>query len=162
MEKQQYIEAGRIVNTHGVAGEVKVEVWLDSPQFMKKCGRIFVDGAPLKIISAREHKGFLLAKLEGVNDVNAAMRLKGREVRIDRSDAPLPRGAYFLQDIIGAAVVDEAGNAVGTLEEIMETPASRIYVVRGEREHMIPAVPEFILAADAERGIVTVHLIEGM
>lgn len=162
MEKQQYIEAGRIVNTHGVAGEVKIEVWLDSPQFMKKCGRIFIDGAPLKIISAREHKGFLLAKLDGVNDVNAAMRLKGREVRIDRSDAPLPRGAYFLQDIIGAAVVDEAGNAVGTLEEIMETPASRIYVVRGEREHMIPAVPEFILAADAERGIVTVHLIEGM
>ena len=162
MEKQQYIEAGRIVNTHGVAGEVKVEVWLDSPQFMKKCGRIFVDGAPLKIISAREHKGFLLARLEGVDDVNAAMRLKGREVRIDRSDAPLPRGAYFLQDIIGAQVVDEAGNAVGTLEEIMETPASRVYVVRGEREHMIPAVPEFILAADVERGIITVHLIEGM
>ncbi len=162
MEKQQYIEAGRIVNTHGVAGEVKIEVWLDSPQFMKKCGRIFVDGVPLKIISAREHKGFLLAKLDGVNDVNAAMRLKGREVRIDRSDAPLPRGAYFLQDIIGAAVADEAGNAVGTLEEIIETPASRIYVVRGEREHMIPAVPEFVLAADAERGIVTVHLIEGM
>ena len=61
MEKQQYIEAGRIVNTHGVAGEVKIEVWLDSPQFMKKCGRIFIDGAPLKIISEREHKGFLLA-----------------------------------------------------------------------------------------------------
>lgn len=162
MEKQQYIEAGRIVNTHGVAGEVKIEVWLDSPQFMKKCGRIFVDGAPLKIISAREHKGFLLARLEGVDDVNAAMRLKGREVRIDRGDAKLPRGAYFLQDIIGAAVVDEAGGVVGTLEEIMETPASRIYVVRGEREHMIPAVPEFIRSVDAERGVITVHLIEGM
>ena len=162
MEKQQYIEAGRIVNTHGVAGEVKIEVWLDSPQFMKKCGRIFVDGAPLKIISAREHKGFLLAHLEGVDDVNAAMRLKGREVRIDRGDAKLPRGAYFLQDIIGAAVVDETGGAVGTLEEIMETPASRIYVVRGEREHMIPAVPEFIRSVDAEHGVITVHLIEGM
>lgn len=162
MEKQQYIEAGRIVNTHGVAGEVKIEVWLDSPQFMKKCGRIFIDGAPLKIISAREHKGFLLAHLEGVDDVNAAMRLKGREVRIDRGDAKLPRGAYFLQDIIGAAVVDEAVGAVGTLEEIMETPASRIYVVRGEREHMIPAVPEFIRSVDAGRGVITVHLIEGM
>ena len=162
MEKQQYIEAGRIVNTHGVAGEVKIEVWLDSPQFMKKCGRIFIDGAPLKIISAREHKGFLLAHLEGVDDVNAAMRLKGREVRIDRGDAKLPRGAYFLQDIIGAAVVDEAGGAVGTLEEIMETPASRIYVVRGAREHMIPAEPEFLRSVDAGRGVITVHLIEGM
>ena len=162
MEKQQYIEAGRIVNTHGVAGEVKIEVWLDSPQFMKKCGRLFVDGAPLKITSAREHKGFLLARLEGVEDVSAAMRLKGKTAYIDRGDAKLPRGAYFLQDIIGASVVDEQGSAVGTLEEIMETPASRVYVVRGAQEHMIPAVPEFILNTDAERGIITVRLIEGM
>ena len=162
MEKQQYIEAGRITNTHGVAGEVKIEVWLDSPSFLKKCGRVFVDGMPIRLLSAREHKGFLLAKLDGVDDVNSAMRFKGRTVYIDRADAPLPRGAYFLQDIIGAAVVDEAGGAVGTLEEIMETPASRIYVVRGEREHMIPAVPEFIRSVDAENGVITVHLIEGM
>lgn len=162
MEKQQYIEAGRITNTHGVAGEVKIEVWLDSPSFLKKCGRVFVDGMPIRLLSAREHKGFLLAKLDGVDDVNSAMRFKGRTVYIDRADAPLPRGAYFLQDIIGARVVDETGGDVGTLESIMETPASRIYVVRGEKEHLIPAVPEFILRTDAEAGVITVHLIEGM
>lgn len=162
MDKQQYIEAGRIVNTHGVNGEVKIEVWLDSPQFMKKCGRIFVGGNPVRIISGREHKGFLLARLEGVDDVNAAMCLKGKNVFIDRSDAKLPRGAFFLQDIIGASVVDEQGREVGTLAEIMETPASMIYVVRGEAEHLIPAVPEFILNTDAEAGVITVHMIEGM
>lgn len=162
MEKQQYIEAGRIVNTHGVAGEVKIEVWLDSPQFMKKCGRIFAEGRELKIESAREHKGFLLAKLEGIDDVNAAMTLKGKELTIDRADAKLPKGAYFLQDIIGASVVNEDGVELGKLAEIMETPASRIYVIRGEREHLIPAVPEFILKTDAENGVITVHLIEGM
>lgn len=162
MEKQQYIEAGRIVNTHGIAGEVKIEVWLDSPQFMKKCGRIFTDGNAIKIESAREHKGFLLTKLEGIDDVNAAMTMKGKRVYIDRADAKLPKGAYFLQDIIGASVVDESGTEIGKLAEIMETPASRIYVVRGEREHLIPAVPEFILKTDAENGIINVHLIEGM
>ena len=162
MDKQQYIEAGRIVNTHGVNGEVKIEVWLDSPQFMKKCGRIFVGGNPVRIISGREHKGFLLARLEGVDDVNAAMCLKGKNVFIDRSDAKLPRGAFFLQDIIGASVVDEQGREVGRLAEIMETPASMIYVVRGEAEHLIPAVPEFILNTDAEAGVITVHMIEGM
>lgn len=162
MDKQQYIEAGRIVNTHGVNGEVKIEVWLDSPQFMKKCGRIFVGGNPVRIISGREHKGFLLARLEGVDDVNAAMCLKGKNVFIDRSDAKLPKGAFFLQDIIGASVVDEQGREVGRLAEIMETPASMIYVVRGEAEHLIPAVPEFILNTDAEAGVITVHMIEGM
>lgn len=162
MEKQQYIESGRIVNTHGIVGEVKIEVWLDSPQFMKKCGRIFVDGSAIKIESAREHKGFLLAKLEGIDDVNAAMTMKGKSAYIDRADAKLPKGAYFLQDIIGASVIDESGTEIGKLAEIMETPASRIYVVRGEREHLIPAVPEFILKTDAENGIINVHLIEGM
>ena len=94
--------------------------------------------------------------------VNAAMALKGRTVFIDRADARLPKGAFFLQDIIGAAVVDESGSEIGKLVDVMETPASNVYVVKGEREHLIPAVPEFILSTDADNGIITVHLIEGM
>ena len=162
MEKKQYIEAGRIVNTHGVAGEVKIEVWLDSPQFLKSFKRCFIDRREVKLLSARVHKGFLIVKLEGVEDVNAAMALKGRTVFIDRADARLPKGAFFLQDIIGAAVVDESGSEIGRLVDVMETPASNVYVVKGEREHLIPAVPEFILSTDADNGIITVHLIEGM
>ena len=162
MEKKQYIEAGRIVNTHGVAGEVKIEVWLDSPQFLKSFKRCFIDRREVKLLSARVHKGFLIVKLEGVEDVNAAMALKGRTVFIDRADARLPKGTFFLQDIIGAAVVDESGSEIGKLVDVMETPASNVYVVKGEREHLIPAVPEFILSTDADNGIITVHLIEGM
>ena len=162
MEKKQYIEAGRIVNTHGVAGEVKIEVWLDSPQFLKSFKRCFIDRREVKLLSARVHKGFLIVKLEGVEDVNAAMALKGQTVFIDRADARLPKGAFFLQDIIGASVVDESGSEIGKLVDVMETPASNVYVVKGEREHLIPAVPEFILSTDADNGIITVHLIEGM
>ena len=162
MEQQAYIDAGRIVNTHGVQGEVKIEVWLDSPAMLKRCGRVFLSGAEKKIVSAREHKGFLIAALEGVTDVNAAMALKNRVVQIARADVRLPKGAFFLQDIIGAAVVDEQGTEIGTLEDVLELPRQRVYVVRGEREHLIPAVPEFILRTDVENGVVTVHLIEGM
>ena len=162
MEKKQYIEAGRIVNTHGVAGEVKIEVWLDSPQFLKSFKRCFIDEREVKLLSARVHKGFLIAKLQGVEDVNAAMALKGRTVFIDRADARLPKGAFFLQDIIGASVVDEQGREIGKLTDVMETPASNVYVVKGETEHLIPAVPEFIMSTDVENGIITVHLIEGM
>ena len=163
MEKKALIEAGRIVNTHGVQGEVKIEIWLDSPRFFKSFRRLVLpDGGERKILSAREHKGFVIARLEGVEDVNAAMCLKGRIVSVRREDAALPRGTFFLQDIIGAKVVDEAGSEIGTLTEVMETPASNIYVVKGESEHLIPAVPEFIKKTDADAGVITVHLIEGM
>ena len=162
MEKNDYIEAGRIVNTHGVAGEVKIEVWLDSPAFMKKFRRLFLGERELQVESARVQKSFLLCKLRGVDDVNAAMALKGRTVSVAREDARLPGGTFFLQDILGARVVDEQGEEIGTLVEILERPASKIYVVRGEEEHLIPAVPAFILRTDPVNGVVTVRLIEGM
>ena len=163
MEKKAFIEAGRIINTHGVQGEVKIEVWLDSPQFFKSFRRLTIQGGDeLRVLSARVHKDFVIARLEGVEDVNAAMALKNKTVSVRREDAKLPAGAFFLQDILGAQVVDEDGNAVGELVDVLETPASHVYVVRGETAHLIPAVPEFVKKTDAEAGVVTVHLIEGM
>ena len=163
MEKKAQIEAGRIVNTHGVRGEVRIEVWLDSPQYLKSFKRLVLDsGEELRVLGARTHKDFVIARFEGVEDVNAAMRLKGRTVYIRREDAALPPGAFFLQDLIGARVVDEDGAEVGVLTEILETPASHVYVVRGATEHLIPAVPAFIRKTDADAGLITVHLIGGM
>ena len=156
------IEAGKIVNTHGVAGEMKIEVWLDSPAYMKRFRRLYIGERELAVESARVQKGFLLCRLRGVDDLNAAMALKGRTVSIAREDAKLAPGEFFLQDILGARVLDEQGREIGTLVEILERPASNIYVVRGEEEHLIPAVPAFILHTDPENGIVTVRLIEGM
>lgn len=162
MENKDFIEAGRIVNTHGIAGEVKIEVWLDSPRFLKSCKRVFISGREYPFVSAREHKGMLIAKLQGVEDVNAAMTLKGRELSILKSDARLPKGAFFIQDIIGASVVDELRGEIGKLVDVLETPANRVYVVKGETEHLIPAVPEFVMSTDTEAKIINVRLIEGM
>jgi 16S rRNA processing protein RimM len=159
---KQYVEAGRIVNTHGVTGEVKIEVWLDSPAFFKTFKRLFINGAEKKILSAREHKQFIIARLEGVEDLNAAMALKGKTVEILRADARMKDGEFFVQDILGFTVVDEDGHTVGKLVDAFETPASMLYVVRGESEHLIPAVREFILGIDAEEEQIRVHLIEGM
>ncbi len=159
---KQYVEAGKIVNTHGVTGEVKIEVWLDSPAFFKTFKRLFINGAEKKILSAREHKQFIIARLEGVEDLNAAMALKGKTVEILRADARMKDGEFFVQDILGFTVVDEDGHTVGKLVDAFETPASMLYVVRGESEHLIPAVREFILGIDAEKEEIRVHLIEGM
>ena len=75
MDKKQFIEAGKVVNTHGVKGEVKIQVWLDSPEFLKKFKTVYIDNRAIKLVSGRVHKGFLIAVLDGVDDVNASMSL---------------------------------------------------------------------------------------
>ena len=159
---KKYLEAGKIINTHGVKGEVKVEPWADSPQFLGQFDYLYIDGRQYALVSGRAQKGFFYAKLDGVDDVNAAMALKNRVVFIDRDEAELEDGAYFIQDIIGAAVVDEQGAELGKLTEVMDMPSGNIYVVNGEREILIPAVPEFVKNVDVGSMTVTVHLIEGM
>ena len=159
---KEYVEAGRIVNTHGVTGEVKIEVWLDSPEYFRTFKRLFLNGEEKKILSARPHKQFVIARLEGVDDLNAAMALKGKTVEVLRADAHLKDGEFFVQDILGFTVVDEDGHTVGKLVDAFETPASMLYVVRGESEHLIPAVREFIVGINAEKEEIRVHLIEGM
>lgn len=162
MEKAKYLEAGKIVNTHGVRGEVKLEVWADSPEFLCGFDTVYIGGRAVNLRSARVHGGFVIAALDGVEDVGAAMALKGKTVCIDRGDVKLPNGRVFVADIIGARVVSDAGEELGVLEDIWERPANNVFVVRGKREILIPDVPEFILSLDAENGLVTVHLIEGM
>ena len=160
--KEKFLEAGQIVNTHGVRGEVKIQPWADSAEFLRGLKKLYINGEAYKLRGSFVHKECLIASLEGVDDVNAAMTLKGKTVCIDRADVKLPKGKYFLSDILGAKVVTEDGAEVGTLADVIENPTQNVYVVRGETEHLIPAVPEFIRSVDTENGIVTVHLIEGM
>ena len=162
--KQAYIEAGRITSTHGVHGEVKIEVWLDTPEDLKHYRRIFIDGQEKKLLSVRQQNRFVIVKLHQIDDINTAQPLKGKTVYIAREDAPLPPGGYFLQDLLDAKVVLEDGSPVGVLTEILERPANNVYVVTDPdgKEILIPVVPAFIIRADAENGIVTVRLLEGM
>ena len=150
------------MNTHGVRGEVRIQPWADEADFLTRFRRFYIDGAEVKVRSCRAHKQMCIAALAGIDDVNAAMALKGKVIFIDREDAHLPAGTVFLQDIIGAKVVDEAGAEVGVLTDVMPEPAASVLVVKGEREILIPDVPAFVLKKDADAGLVTVRLIDGM
>ena len=162
--KNKFLEAGQIVNTHGVQGEVKIVPWCDSPEFLCQFDVLYIDGQPVRIRSSRIHKGNVLATLEGVSDVNAAMRLKGKKVSIDRTGVELPDGRHFLADLMGLEVRDaETGDVLGTIHDILTPPAHEVYVVRGGgKEYMIPAVDEFVKEIDVDGGFIRVKLIEGM
>ena len=162
--KSQFLEAGQIVNTHGVQGEVKIVPWCDSPEFLCGFDTFYIDGAPVKVRAAWVHKTSVLARLEGVDDVNDAMRLKNKVIHIDRSGVVLPEGRHFIADLIGLTVLDDdTGAALGTIAEVLTPPAHEVYVVQGEgKRYMIPAVDAFLRGTNADEGWVRVNLIEGM
>ena len=162
MNKHEFLECGKIVNTHGIRGEVKIIPWADSPEFLCDLPNLYIDGKPLAIRSARVHKGNVIALLEGVDDVNTAMLLKEKVVSMSRKDVELPDGSFYLADIIGLKVIDEEGKELGVLADILSPSLQQVYVVKGEREIMIPVVPQFILETNVAAGYIKVRLIEGM
>jgi len=160
--KKKFLECGKIVNTHGVRGEIKIQPWSDSPQFLTEFENMYVDGECMRVLSARVHKNCVIVLFEGINDINAAMCLRNKTVCIDREDAKLPEGSFFLQDVYGITVFDMAGNELGKVSDVLILPAGNVYVVKGEQEHLIPAVDDFVKQVNIAENRMIVQLIEGM
>ncbi|NLA87874.1 MAG: 16S rRNA processing protein RimM [Clostridiales bacterium] len=160
---KQYIEIGKITSTHGVCGEVRIEPWANSPEFLCGFKALYIDGVPVKVLSARVHKSAVIALLDGVTDVDGAVRLKNKIVFIDRKDAGLETGEYFIADLIGLSAVDDAtGEELGRITDILPLNPNNIYVINGQREILVPAVSEFVREINTEAGYIRFRLIEGM
>lgn len=163
---EQYLEVGKITNTHGIMGEVRVQPWADSPDFLCKFKTLYVDQAhwPIKVERARVHKNMVILKLEGITDVHGALTMRNAILYIDRADAHLPEGSFFLADLMGLEVRDaQSGAVLGKIADIMNLPANNVYVVQGgEREILIPAVPQFIAETNVEGGYLRVNMMEGL
>ena len=167
MPRQDYLECGKIINTHGVAGAMKVESWCDSPGVLsgkktvyRKVGDEFVAH---KVKKASVFKHLVIMELDGVSDIDAAAALKGEVLYADRKSFKLEKGAFFIADIIGLDVIDaESGHVYGTLSDVSNLGASDIYTVKTPNgDRMIPAVAEFVKKVDVDSGIY-ITPIEGM
>ena len=117
---QQLLDAGEIVSTHGVRGELKLLPWTDSPEFLLDFPRLSIDGRWYDVERSRVQKTCLLVKLRGVDSAEDVARLVKKIAKIDRDDVPLPEGAHYIADLIGCEAVDEEGNAVGTLTDVLQ------------------------------------------
>ena len=163
---QQYLEVGKVTGVHGLMGEVRVQPWADSPEFLCQFKTLYVDEAhfPMTVQRARVHKNMVIIKFDGPTDVPSALSLRNAILYIDRADAQLPEGAFFLADIYGLEVRDAAsGDVLGKIEDVLTLPANNVYVVKGgERELMIPAVPQFIAETNVDQGFIRVNVMEGL
>ena len=154
-----FIEAGEIVNTHGVRGEIKMLPWLDSPEDMRGFTRCRIGGKDYAITACRVQNTCDLLKLEGVDTMEAAQALRGKTVTLYRED--MDEDVIFAGDLIGMEVFSQA-ERIGELTQVLDYPGNQVYVVKGEREYLVPAVKEFILSTDLDGNRMEVKLLEGM
>ena len=155
----QYIEAGEIVTTHGVRGEVKVLCFLDDPEMLCDFDRCRIDGNEYTMETVRVQKTCNLVKLSGVDTMEAAQALRGKTLELYRED--IDEAVIFAAELIGMEVYSE-GNQIGKITDVLDYPGNSVYVVKGQYEYMIPAVKQFILSTDIEKNEMQVRLIEGM
>ena len=155
----QYIEAGEIVTTHGVRGEVKVLCWLDDPEMLCEFDRCRIDGKEFEMEQVRVQKTCNLVKLQGIDTMEAAQAMRGKTIELYRED--IDEEVIFAAELIGMEVFTE-DCCIGKIKEVLDYPGNSVYVVRGEHEYMIPAVKQFILDTDMEGNRMQVKLIEGM
>ncbi len=157
--KLQFVEAGEIVTTHGVRGEVKVLCWLDSPEVLCEFDRCRIGGKEYKMESVRVQKTCNLVKLSGINDMDAAQAMRGKVIELYRED--IDDEVIFAAELMGMEVFCD-GAFIGKIVEVLDYPGNMVYVVKGEHEYMIPAVKQFVLETDMEKNTMQVRLIEGM
>lgn len=157
--KLQFVEAGEIVTTHGVKGEVKVLCWLDDPEMLCEFDRCRIAGKDYAIEQCRVQKTCNLVKLSGIDTMEAAQAMRGKTMELYRED--IDDEVIFAAELIGVEVFCE-GTSIGKIADVLDYPGNSVYVVKGEHEYMIPAVNQFILSTDVDGNRMDVKLIEGM
>ena len=157
--KLQFVEAGEIVTTHGVRGEVKVLCWLDDPEMLCEFDRCRIGGKDYTMEQVRVQKTCNLVKLSGIDSMEAAQTMRGKVIELYRED--IDDEVIFAAELIGVEVFCD-GNSIGKIKDVLDYPGNSVYVVKGEHEYMIPAVKQFILSTDVDGNRMDVKLIEGM
>lgn len=156
MEKKTHLEVAKIINTHGVMGEVKLECRCDSPDILKNIPLFFIDNAEYTPQKARVIAGgFVLVKFKEINDLNAAMKIKNKLLFAKREDIPKKPGSHFICDLIGLDVIDKnTGRVYGKLADVQKFTVQELYFIdTGKNTVIMPNVPEFVKETDEERGI---------
>lgn len=164
--KKQFLEIGKIVNVHGLKGEVKVYPWCDSPEFLCEFETLYTHQGKniITVEKSRVQKNMVIMKINGIDTIEQAQTIKNMVIYMNRDDVELIEGSYFIQDLIGLEVYDADTNAFyGTLIDVLETGANDVYTIQNEelhKEYLIPAIPDVVISIDIENNKMTIKPLE--
>lgn len=165
--KKQYIETGRIVGTHGIYGEMRVQPWSDSPQFLTEFKKFYLDDLgeqTLKVSSVRVHGNLVLIKCGGVSTIDDAEKFRGKIIYINRDDVELEEGRHFVGDLIGCTVTHaDNGKILGKLSDVSATGANDVWHISdGDKEYLIPVIPEVVISVDVDSEQIVIRPLKGI
>ena len=157
-EKKDFLEIGKIINTHGVRGEVKIDPWCDSPEDFCALSRVYLENKTEFAVShARVINGnFILCSLSGIKTLDDAVKYKNKVLFVRREDLDIPEDAVLICDIRGLPVIDKnTGKVYGKLTDVLQYTCQEVYEITDEdgKQTLIPNVPAFIAERDTEKGI---------
>ncbi len=163
------LEVGKIINTHGLRGEVKVTVWMDAPEEFENIKTVYLktrkEEIKLTVKNIKYQKNNIIVKFSEINDINEAEPYKNCTLYADRDElGELPDGLYYIVDLIGLDVYNEEGEKLGVIADVFNTGANDIYDVKreGKKNLLLPVIDDVILETDIEGGKVIVHVMEGL
>lgn len=165
--KKQFLECGRIVSTHGIKGDVRVQPWSDTPDFLLDFETLYFDEGrkAVRIEKARVQKNIVLLKLVGTDSLESAAQLRGQVLYVNRDDVAMEPGEYFVQDLIGCEVKDaDTGKSYGKVYDSRPTGANDVYYLRDDKgcERLVPVIPQVVLERDIENGLIYIRPLPGL
>lgn len=168
----EYIRVGKIVNTHGIKGDVKVLPLTDDIKRFEKLKSVYIedDKSCIQIERVWYSKGFVMLKFRGYNNINDVLKYKDKYIVIHEKDAiKLPEDSYFIHQIIGITVFCTDGRELGEIVEVLQPGSNDVYVIKGmdinnstEKEYLIPAIKDVVKYINIEDKKMIIEPIEGL
>ena len=165
--KKQFLEIGNIVATQGIRGEFRVQYYCDSAEVLCDFDTLYLDKGKTEVTVQRAypHKNIVVMKLEGIDKIEQAQPLIGKLLYLNRDDAELEEGLYFIQDIIGLTVKDaDTGEVYGKISEVYQNGASDVYsIIKDDgRELLFPCIDEVVISTDIDAGEMLIRPLPGL
>lgn len=165
--KKQFLDSGKIVGTHGIKGEVRIDPWCDSPEFLCAFKKLWLDenGTEFIEVKSRPHKNITLAKIKGVDTIEAAEKYRGKVVYINRDDINLAEGVHFVQDLIGLEVKDaDKGTVYGKISDVLRTGANDVYEIKDAegKTYLAPVIDDVVKEINIDGGYILIVPMKGI
>lgn len=162
---KRFVETGKIVGTHGIKGEMRVQPWADSPKAVADLKHIYIsdDGEELELISSRVHSNIVLIKVNGIDTVEQAEKMRNKIIFAKRDDV-LKNGGHLVAELIGCSVVDADTNEIyGEISDVFQTGANDVWTVKNNgREYYVPAIDDVVIFVDVEAEKIEIRPIKGI